>query len=45
MEEEGPRVRFRMAGADSEEIDPGEAGHRLAASECLIPDRWAELER
>ena len=45
MEEEDPRVRFRAAGADSGEVDPGEVGHRLVASGCLIPDRWAESER
>ena len=45
MEEEDLRVQFRAVGADSGEVDPGEVGHWLAASRCLIPDRWAESER
>ena len=40
-----PRARFRTARVDSEEADPGGVGHPLAASWCLIPDRWAESGR
>ena len=45
MEEEDPRELFRRAGAGSDEADPEEVNHPLAASGCPIPDRWAESER
>ena len=43
MGEVDPRTRVRKAGADSEEADPGEADHPLAASVYWSRDRREEL--
>ena len=45
VEEVDPWTRFRVAGADSGEVDPGGADHPLAASLCRSQDRWAEPGR
>ena len=45
MEEVDPRARFRTAGMDLKEADPGGVGHPLVASWCLILDWWTESGR